>query len=1258
MPNWTDEQNRAIGLRNRRLLVSAAAGSGKTAVLTERIVRRITAAEAPVDADRLLVMTFTRAAAAEMRERIRKNLEELLEKHLKDSGDPALCARLRRQAALIDSADITTIDSFCLSLIREHADRTDLDPAFRVGSEEELLLMRQDVMDEVLESFFEEDSPAFDRFSASFSVGRTDSGLRDRILRIWEFSESMPWPAEWLDKCVREAREYASGETDLMDAPWADWYAQEIRLQAKSFLQAAARAEELCSLPEGPSWYLSAVRSDKDKLDRLALAGDLRSVRELTNVFGNWEKLGRKPSKQPAADEGIENEVKELRKAWKAGADKIFQKLGDLSDEEEVRRGFASEAETAEVIRDLVHAFRELYTARKRARNLLDFSDLEHLALSLLWEEKDGIRVPSAIAAEYRERFDEIYVDEYQDSNEVQEQLIRAMEHGNLFLVGDVKQSIYAFRQARPRLFTEKYQSYTRDSVSGAPVPEGTDTRVDLRKNFRSRREVLDSCNGVFSQLMSRETGGISYDSDAALYPGADFPEPETPEMYGTELLLTSAADHEGEEDRPEIEAGLIAGRIRELTDPETGLQIRDPKGNERALNYGDIVILLRALSGRAEQYVEVLMREGIPAAAEQSRGYFDALEIRTILSLLSAADDPLNDISLAAVLHSPLCGLTDEELAQLAAEAEETAKAERENRVRETGKAAEGPETSGHLPLYYRLQAVSGSERYPAAAEKLRCGLTLIRYTAERAVSLSIAALLREILEKTGYYDYASALPGGMVRQANLDMLISKASDFEQTGYRGLYDFVRYIETLKKYDRDFGEASSAGSGGVVRIMTIHKSKGLEFPVVFLAGLNKKFNTRDTLEAIVCDPEYGLAADIPDPGLPLKKSSLKKEILASHLKAENLGEELRVLYVAMTRAKEKLILTAAPDSAEKLLAPLYGEAEERPASMQEIRSANSYLDWILLAMKGTRDRCGIRWEVRSSEILAAEKAVTAETVIRLRDTLETLAEKPAGAAETELFRHLDKEYGWIPDVTLHTSLSVSQLKHREDPEEETVPEAAWVAAERAEAAAGTAVSPETEGHRAGRTEGPRGEEKARAEALRAAQEAGMARGTLYHKVMELLDYSRVTGTEELKAFIGEKTQEGIFTPEEAEILRPEDFASFFSAGLYLRMKAAALAGKLHREAPFRMTVPAREVDPAWDTDEPVMIQGIIDAWFEEDGEIVLVDYKTDRGISAKMLADRYRIQLDYYVRALDAIESLPVKERILWSFALGREVPA
>ena len=1251
MPNWTDEQKRAIELRNRRLLVSAAAGSGKTAVLTERIVRRITAEEHPVDADRLLVMTFTRAAAAEMRERVRKSLEDLLEKNLRDGGDPALCARLRRQAALIDSADITTIDSFCLSLIREHADRTDLDPAFRVGSEEELLLMRQDVMDEVLESFFEEDSPAFDRFSETFSGSRTDSGLRDRILKIWEFSESMPWPEEWLDQCVREALEYASGEKDISDAPWADWFAGEIRLQAESFLQSIVRAEALCSLPEGPSWYLNAVRSDAAKLTRLSRAGNLRSIREMADEFGKWDTLGRKTSKQPAADKGIEKEVQDLRKAWKAGVDKIFLKLEDLSDEEEIRREFASEAETAEVIRDLVHAFRELYTARKRARNLLDFPDLEHLALSLLWEEKDGTRVPSAIAAEYRERFDEIYVDEYQDSNEVQEQLIRAMEHGSLFLVGDVKQSIYAFRQARPRIFTEKYRSFVRDAISGAPVPEGTDTRVDLRKNFRSRSEVLDSCNAVFSQLMSPETGGIRYDSDAALYPGAEFPPPEQPGMYGTELILTSAADHEGEEGRPEIEAGLIAGRIRELMDPETGLQILDREtGDRRTVSFGDIVILLRSLSGRAEQYVEVLMREGIPAAAEQSRGYFDALEIRTILSLLSAADDPLNDISFAAVLHSPLCGLTDEELAELTAEAEENRK-----ETRGAEMTAEVPELSAHLPLYYRLQTVCGSERYPAAAEKLRSGFALIRRTAERAVSLSIAALLRELLEETGYYDYASALPGGMVRQANLDMLISKASDFEQTGYRGLYDFVRYIETLKKYDRDFGEASAAGSGGVVRILTIHKSKGLEFPVVFLAGLNKKFNNSDASEAIVCDPEFGFAADVRDPVLPLKKSSTKKEILASHLTAENLGEELRVLYVAMTRAKEKLILTAAPDSAEKLLAPLYRETEDCPASMPEIRSAGSYLGWILLAMQGRRDRCGIRWEVRRPETMAAEEAVTAEMVTGLRDALQTLAGTPAGAAETELFRYLDAEYGWIPDVSLHTSLSVSQLKHREDPEEETVPEAAWVAAERAEAPAGTEILPEAE---KGPAAGSRGEEKARAEALRAAQEAGMARGTLYHKVMELLDYSRVSGTEELKAFISEKTLEGIFTPEEAEILRPGDFASFFGSGLSLRMKAAALSGKLHRESPFRMTVPAREVDPAWNTDEPVMIQGIIDAWFEEDGEIVLVDYKTDRGISAEELADRYRIQLDYYVRALDAIEGLPVKERILWSFALGREVPA
>ena len=1236
MPNWTDEQKRAIELRNRRLLVSAAAGSGKTAVLTERIVQRITDAAHPVDADRLLVMTFTRAAAAEMRERIRKSLEDLLEKIPEKGGDAALCARLRRQAALIDSAAITTIDSFCLSLIREHADRTDLDPAFRVGSEEELLLMRQDVMDEVLEAFFEEDTPAFDRFSETFSGGKTDSGLRDRILKIWQFSESMPWPEEWLEQCAREGRDYASGEKDCMDAPWAEWLAGEIRQEARGFLGLAARAKEICAQPGGPFWYLSAIQDDEKKLRKLSEAGDLRSIGAALDSFGKWTTFSRKPASEP--DSPDKDTVKDLRERWKKGIKAAALKIEGLQDSEELRAEFSAEAETAGVIRDLVLSFRERYTARKRAGNLLDFSDLEHLALSLLWEEKDGIRVPSAIAEEYRDRFDEIYVDEYQDSNEVQEQLIRAMEHGNLFLVGDVKQSIYAFRQARPKLFTEKYRTFRQDSLAAEPLPEGTDTRVDLRKNFRSRKEVLDSCNAVFSQLMAPETGGILYDSDAALYPGAEFPAPESPGEYMTELLLTSAAASDGDEERPEIEAGLIAGRIRELTDPDTGLKLSDREtGTLRPLAYGDIVILLRALRGRAEQYVETLAREGIPAVAEQSQGYFDALEIRTVLSLLSAADDPLNDIALAAVLHSPLCGLTDEELALLTAEAER----------------AQTPERSAHLPLYYRLQTVCGSERYPEAAAKLRGGLALIRHTADQAVSLSVAALLRNVLEETGYYDYASALPGGAVRRANLDMLVAKASDYEQTGYRGLFDFVRYIETLKKYDRDFGEASGAAAGGAVRILSIHKSKGLEFPVVFLAGMNKQFNIRDSSEFIVCDPEFGLAADVRDAFLPVKRSSVKKQILAGHLKAESLGEELRVLYVAMTRAKEKLILTAAPDDADTLLAPLYGEPEDRTASMPEIRSARSFLDWILLAMRGRGDRCRIRTEVRKPELLNAAEAVTAETVSGLRKALEALKDTPAGPAEQALFRHLAAEYGWTPDITLHTSLSVSQLKHRNDPEEEEVPEAAWVPEERA------ASLPETVRITEGKEDvAAFPDTKERAAALKAAQEAGMARGTLYHKVMELLDYSRVSGTETLEGFLKEKTAEGIFTPEEAEILHPEDFASFFRSGLYGRMKTAALSGKLHRESPFRMTVPAREVDPAWDTDEPVMIQGIIDAWFEEDGEIVLVDYKTDRGISPEELGDRYRIQLDYYVRALEAIEDLPVKERMLWSFALGREIKA
>ncbi|MBQ7536181.1 MAG: helicase-exonuclease AddAB subunit AddA [Stomatobaculum sp.] len=1214
MPEWTAEQERAISLCGRKLLVSAAAGSGKTAVLTERICRRVTDRTKPADIDELLIMTFTRAAAAEMRERIRKRLEEETVKETAEHADSERAVQLKRQLTLLDGARITTIDSFCLSILQEHADLTGLDPSFRVGSEEELSLMRNDILEDFLEEKYEEGDPGFLRFADCFSTGKTDDAVPALLERMRQIAESRPWPEEWLRECAEEAGRTAAGGEAAEESPWIRYIVGDIRLMGTELLKKAEEAQSLCREPDGPAGYRDVVEEELPKLASLCQARTFREQQEALGAFEPWTALKSRQPKTVSEEKKIR--VKELRDFWKKIIkDQLIPRFGEW-DPETVKADLQEEAETVRVVTELTAEYRRRFAEKKREKNLVDFSDLEHFALEMLWEKHpDGRRTRSALAEEYSSELKEIYVDEYQDSNEVQEQLLLAVTGKELFLVGDVKQSIYGFRLAKPELFLEKYRTFVKDDPAAEAVPEGTDTRVDLSRNFRSRRQVLDTVNGVFRAIMDAPVGGLRYTAEEALYPGAAYPDAGIPgpDPYETELVLADAAGTSGTE-KIEAEARVIAEKIRRITDPETRLKVRDPETGElRPAAFGDIVILLRSMRGRAETLVSVLMSEGIPAEAEQSTGYFNALEVKTVLSLLSVIDNPLRDIPLAAVLRSPLTGMTEEEFTELLAGEEK------------------------ELPLWQRLK--NAAERLPGSsgAEKFREAERSILFFADKAVFLSLPDLIRELLSVTGYYAYASALPGGEVRKANLDMLVVKAEDFESTGYRGLYDFVRYIGLLKKYDTDFGEAQTASAqGNSVRIMTIHKSKGLEFPVVFLADMSHKFNTQDTTARVLADQRFGIAAEAADPVNKLRGTTLKKNIFAWHMTSEALGEELRVLYVVMTRAKEKLIMTAAADQPLQLAeAALRGGARER-AGFDEVRSQHTYLDWILLAMSVSEDRCMIRVSAEDTEDLEKIHSKELTRVLELRKTLEEMISGNRDVKDLPRFRYLAMPYAFEEDVNLHTKRSVSELKHRGEEEEDE----AAVRPEYAENSEEKAASPQKENS------------AARDEASR----RGMLRGTIFHRVMEKLDYQRSLTMPELEKELREWTESGIFTEEELSMIRVSDFRPFFSSPLCGRMRKAALRGTLRREAPFVMTLPAKEVDPGIFSEEPVLIQGVIDAWFEEDGKIVLVDYKTDRGISAEALADRYRLQMEYYRKALRMMEDKEVGETILWSFALGEAI--
>ena len=826
--SWTTEQQQVIDLRNRNILVSAAAGSGKTAVLVERIVKIITDKNHPVDIDHLLIVTFTNAAAAEMRERIGNAIEKALDEQPEDE-------HLLRQLTLIHNAQITTIDSFCLYVVRNHFHEIDLEPNFRIGDEGELKLLREDVLGRVLEQNYEEPSEAFSDFVEGYASGRTDAALNEMILQLYEFSRSYPWPEKWLDSFVGAYR--IENREELDRAEWLAPLTQNIRFVLKDCEQLLKQALAVTQQDDGPDMYEKAVRSDLEKYESLS---KLTSFCELSVALSDikYDRL--------ASSRGFEGDpdklelVKSLREQAKDVVKKLCKQYFFCSPEMMIEQLERTEPMLEEVVR-LTKQFAEEFAAAKRRKNLVDFHDVEHFALQILVDEET--EKAKKTAEEFRDTFEEIMIDEYQDSNEVQETLLRSIsreERGenNIFMVGDVKQSIYRFRLARPELFMKKYDSYS--------LEESTTQRIDLHKNFRSREEVLTCTNDIFYKIMVRSLGNVEYDAEAALYPGASYPVSAD---FTPEILLADSNDELLEDtelsDKKTLEAKIVAEEIRHLmkTQPVTN----KATGELRAARYSDIVILLRSLSGWADSLVEVLNGNGIPAHTVSSTGYFSTVEVQTVLSMLRLLDNPRQDIPMAAVLRSPMAGLTDEELAVLRLEdgsvpfheavlelAEGLYEEDGQKEIsdseadRKQGRNAD-EKTENHIEITAHRKLLKFYKKY----KQLR----------QLVPDTPIHELIEIILRETGYGHYVAAMPAGNRRTANLNMLLEKAAAYEKTSYKGLFHFVRYIDELQKYDVDFGEADMVGENeDVVRIMSIHKSKGLEFPIVIVSGMGKNFN--------------------------------------------------------------------------------------------------------------------------------------------------------------------------------------------------------------------------------------------------------------------------------------------------------------------------------------------------------------------------------------------------------------------------------
>ncbi|RED65710.1 helicase-exonuclease AddAB subunit AddA [Cohnella lupini] len=1272
---WTDEQWAAITADGSNLLVAAAAGSGKTAVLVERIISRIADEERPLDVDAMLVATFTKAAAAEMKERIRHALDDALESNPESR-------HLRRQLALLPRASVTTLHSFCLEVVERYAPLIELDPGFRMANETEAELLRMDTLDELFEERYESEGEKGELAALADRFGgeRSDEPLHRLVLELHEFAGSHPWPEQWLRRTAGEFRD-AQSDT-LPKSQWIKSLRQDAALLLQGTLHLLRGALRTAHEPGGPEPYIDTLFADIDGLEKVAAAFD----------DGGWEdwqaavadiSFGRlKPCKGDEYDVALIERVKGLRDAAKKAAGKLSEEWLVRSPEQ-----YASELRTLapsmEQLAELAIQFGARYEQAKRSKGLLDFGDLEHYALRILRDPSStpDRSVPSLAAQSFVDRFSEIYLDEYQDTNEVQEaivSLISRKEPGNVFMVGDVKQSIYRFRLAEPGLFLDKYKTYeafsTIGDMSGEAPADGL--RIDLARNFRSRREIVNAVNHVFRLIMREPVGEMNYDENAELIYGDGYPDAEEPNPYGVEMILIDSAvpaaateeksvppAAEGDEgmespdagvaeetedlESAQLEARSIAAEIRKLMgadgEAQTPFMVYDGKAKlHRPVQYRDIVILLRAVTALAPTFIDELKAAGIPAYADLATGYFAATEVDIVLSLLSIIDNPHQDIPLAGVLRSPIGGLTAEQLAQI-------------RLVRRYGSFWEAV-----------TDAAAGRDDVDLInAEPEGLGKALAAFVTKLGEWRDFARreplgdLLWMLYRETGYYDYVGGLPGGGQRQANLRALVNRAVQYERSSrFRGLFRFLRFLGRMRDTGADLGAARALGeSENVVRIVSIHRSKGLEFPVVFAAGLARNFNRRDLNGAFLKHKKLGFGPRVVEEEARVAYPSLPQLAIRRKLAAEMLAEEMRVLYVALTRPKEKLYLIGTSKDAAKQ----WEQWSETAAMAEEslptysVAAAGKYLDWLgpaaVLASRMTD--AARKWTCRIVPATAYTRQTTTSSTRTEEGTLwnSVLAgdkvETEASAAAELAARILSWTYKETAATKVAAKTSITALKKqlnsnsdRISAQNEGWTEAAEQPFDRPQIVAGETF----------RLRRPRFMSDKR---LTPAE-----RGTAFHLVMQHLPLKEGIGAEEIADLLESMVEKRILSPEQRAGIDGGIVEAFCRTSLYGRLRSAS---RVWREIPFTYGMEASAVYP--DVDDPlagetVIIQGVIDCLFAEADGLVLVDYKTDllKGTSAAEAAEIHRFQVEKYGEAVQKILGLPVKEAYVYFFDGGHEL--
>mgnify|MGYP004455823067 FL=1 len=1255
---WTDEQLLAIETRGKNLLVAAAAGSGKTAVLVERIIKIITDDNNPVDIDKLLVVTFTNAAASEMRERI----GDAISKKLEEMPDSKM---LQRQLALLNKSNITTIHSFCLDIIKNNFHLIDLDPGFRIGDETECTLIKQDVLIELFEDKYDKEDEDFLNLIEAYCTNRDDERLKEIVLKLYNFSMSGPWPSVWLRE---KAQEFNINSLDELEkASWYKVLKESLYLDLNNAKNGLDEAIKICEEDSDLAPYLLNLKPELNGIENAINSLNL-NLEQIYKAIKDIEFAYRiKTVKKGLGDELDKKKVKSLRDDVKKKINQIKGGVFSVSLDETLN-GIKNMYPIIKSLTELVIEFSDRYVKKKMERVILDFNDLEHLCLKILTcNDENGEVYASSVAQKFREKFEEVLVDEYQDSNNVQETIIsmvsrKDLDNPNVFMVGDVKQSIYRFRQAKPELFLEKYNSYSEEDNK-------KNRKIMLYKNFRSREEVIKGVNFIFKSLMSKTVGELDYTDKEALNLGASYDEINKDNVYfqdnefidldkievsgALELhILDKSSDFEdgkneiNDEDDKEndneedlsavaIEARIIAKRIKELINPSDGkcFMVFDKNLNRyRKITYKDIVILLRSTKNWADTIVEELSFGGIPVYADINTGYFQTIEIRTIMSLLHIIDNPMQDIYTIASMRSPIFAFTSEELADIRI-------LNRDNYF--------------YLNVKDIAEDVYDERINKSLKDKCVYFIEKIGSWREKSLYMPIDEFLWYLYSDTSYYGYVGAMVNGIQRQANLRILFQRAKQYEQTSFKGLFNFINFINKLRKSSGDLGTAKILGENeDVVRIMSIHKSKGLEFPVVFLSGCGKQFNLRDINDSLLFHEELGIGADCIDIKKRIRYTTLQKYAIKKKFELETLSEEMRILYVALTRAKEKLIITGSSYNLQKDIDACYkaGVKGFNKVIPSELLKQKSYLKWIMTALIKHKDgdilRQGKNEFVEISDDLSSWKINFHKKSDFGTENVEDSIEKKNISilslnysnfeVDEEIRKRLEFRYKYRDVCSVPSNISVSDIKKAE--EEIFEPQA----------------------------ENLFSEEKNRKKPRFIMEEKGLSKaekGTAMHFVMQKLDLNKVNLLNEIKEQIKNMFEKGLITKDEEESINIFKIQKFFKSNLGQRLLKAYKENKqVFRELPFITEIPVKRIEKDLIdkifNNEKLRLQGIIDCFFEEDDGIVLLDYKTDyvENGKEKEILDKYRVQIDLYTETLERVIGKKVKERYLYLFGIDKEV--